>query len=203
MATDRELIEKVRHGEREVYGQLFRKYYAQIYAICLAMLRNPQDAEELAQDVFVLAYLKLDQLREPEKFFSWLKKITRNRSKNRVRQTGPRLVPLDLTNAHTAPDEQVLRQELVANIMEAVEALPARDREVVQARIDGLNHTEISQRFGISVQASMSRLSRSRQRLADHMKGLLSVIFGLPKILPRSEERRVGKECRSRWSPYH
>lgn len=57
--TDRELVNKVKHGEREVYGQLFQKYYAQIYAICLAMLRNSHDAEELAQDVFVLAYVNI------------------------------------------------------------------------------------------------------------------------------------------------
>ncbi len=185
MATDRELVEKVQLGEREVYGQLFQKYYAQIYAICLAMLGNPHDAEDLAQDVFVLAYQRLDQLRDAEKFFPWLKNITRNRSKNRVQRAGPKLVPLDLASSHTAPDapdERLLRQELIDSIMKAVKALPARDREVVQARIDGLSHTEISERFGISVQASMNRLSRARHRLADHMKGLLSVIFGLPRI---------------------
>ena len=181
-----ELIEKVQRGEREVYGQLFQKYYAQIYAICLAMLGNPHDAEDLAQDVWVLAYQRLDQLRDAEKFFPWLKNITRNRSKNRVQRAGPKLVPLDLASSHTAPDapdERLLRQELIDSIMEAVKALPARDGEVVQARIDGLSHTEISERFGISVQASMNRLSRARHRLADHMKGLLSVIFGLPRIL--------------------
>ena len=186
MATDRELIDQIRHGEREAYGQLFQKYYAQIYAICFAMLKNPQDAEELAQDVFVFAYLRLDQLREPDSFLPWLKKITRNRSKNRVRRSGPRLVPLNLARSHTTtntPDEQVLRRELMDAIMEAIESLPARDREVVRARIDGLTHTEISERFGISVEASMSRLYRSRRRLADSMKDLRSVIFGLPKML--------------------
>ena len=60
MATDRELIEKVKDGERELYGRLFQKYYPQIYAICLAMLRNPQDAEELAQEVFVLRAIDPD-----------------------------------------------------------------------------------------------------------------------------------------------
>jgi len=73
---------------------------------------------------------------------------------------------------------------LIDSIMEAVKALLDRDREVVQARIDGLSHTEISERFGISVQASMNRLSRARRRIAAHLKGLLNVIFGLPKTLP-------------------
>lgn len=70
--------------------------------------------------------------------------------------------------------------------MEAIEALPARDREVIQARIDGLDHTEISERFGISVKASMTRLYRARIKLAGHLEGLYSV-FGLLKIL-RSKE---------------
>jgi RNA polymerase sigma-70 factor (ECF subfamily) len=186
MATDRELIEKVKHGESKAYGQLFQKYYGQIYAICLAILKNPQDAEELAQDVFILAYVRLDQLREPGKFFPWLKKIARNRSKNHMQKAGLRLVPLDSASSHKAPDapdERILRQELMDSIMGAIEALPTRDREVVQARIDGLSYREISDRSGISAEVAMNRLSRARKHLAEHMKGLLSAIFSLPKIL--------------------
>lgn len=186
MATDRELIGQVRHGESEAYGQLFQKYYGQIYSICLSMLKNPQDAEELAQDVFILAYVRLDQLREPGKFFSWLKKIARNQSKNHVQKAGPRLVPLDSASSHKAPDapdERILRQELMDSIMEVIGALPTRDREVVQARIDGLSYKEISKRSGTSVAASMNRLSRARRRLADSMRGVLSAILILPKVL--------------------
>ena len=127
MATDRELIEKVKHGESEAYGQLFQKYYGQIYAICLAILKNPQDAEELAQDVFILAYVRLDQLREPGKFFSWLKKIARNQTKNHLQKAGTRLVPLDLASSHKAPDapdERILRQELMHIWLNSLRVLP-------------------------------------------------------------------------------
>ena len=82
-------------------GSSFENIMRRFMAIYLAMIRNPQDGEELAQDVFVLAYLRLDQLREPGTFFPWLKKITRNRSKNRVRRAGPRAVSMDLASAYT------------------------------------------------------------------------------------------------------
>jgi RNA polymerase sigma-70 factor (ECF subfamily) len=195
MVTDRELIEKVKHGESEAYGQLFQKYYGQIYAICLSMLKNPQDAEELAQDVFILGYVRLDQLREPGKFFSWLKRIARNQSKNHLQKAGPRLVPLDLASSHKAPDapdERILRQELMDAIIEAIQALPTKDREVVQARIDGLSYREISDRSGVSVEASMNRLSRARRRLADSMRGILSAIASLPKLLSPKRIISVG-----------
>ena len=206
MATDEQLIEQIQKGESEAYGELFRRYYQQINFICLSVLKNTHDAEEVTQETFIHAYLKLDQLKKPDKFFAWLKKIAQNRSKNYVRRTGPEMIPFNLASSQTAreeawvggypvqsgvipltqitPDEHLLKQELRDSIMEAVEALPPKDREVVQAHIDGLNHAEISERFGISVQASTSRLYRARKKLAAQVKDLLNAIFGLPKMLP-------------------
>ena len=166
MANDEELIEQIRHGQREVYAELFRKYYTRIYAICLSILRNPQDAEEIAQEIFVHAYLKLNQLQKPSRFFPWLKTIARNQSRNHAQRRETGIIQLDLTTAHkahAAPDEWLLRQELIDTVMEAIETLPTRDREVIRARIDGLNHAEISEKFGISVQSSMSQLYRARK----------------------------------------
>lgn len=185
MAIDAELVEQIRRGNREAYGELFRKYYAQIYSLCLSILNNPQDAEEIAQEMFIHAYLKLDGLRKSDSFFPWLKKMARNRSRDFVRQAARRKTPLSLADEHTSaasPADKLLRQELMDSIIAAIETLPVKDREVIQARIDGLDHAEISKRFGISVEASMTRLSRARRKLAGHLKGLYSV-FGLSKIL--------------------
>ncbi len=185
MATDRELVEQIRRGESEAYAELFRKYYQHIYTICVSMVRNPQDAEELAQDMFVHAYLKLGQLRDPARFFPWLKRMARNRSKNFMQRRKANVIPLSLVDVRRSsvnPDEDILSQELIQAIMGAIKALPTSDRQVVRARIDGLNHAEISKRFGMSYRASLSRLYRARKKLADHLKGLYS-IFGLVRIL--------------------
>ena len=187
MAIDAELVEQIRRGNREAYGELFRKYYAQIYSLCLSILNNPQDAEEVAQEMFIHAYLKLDGLRKSDSFFPWLKKIAQNRSRDFVRQAERRRGPSSLPGRHTntaTPDDKLLRQELMDSIMEAIEALPAKDREVIQARIDGLDHAEISERFGISVEASMTRLSRARKKLSVQVMDLLHAIFGLSGMLP-------------------
>ena len=204
MATDQELVEQVRRGEREAYAGLFRKYYDYIYVICLSIVKNPQDAEELAQEMFVLAYFKLDQLRNPARFFPWLKKMAHNRSRNYAQRTKARIIQMPFSETQrksVAPDEELLRQELTDAIMEAIKALPPKDREVVQARIDGLDHAEISERFGISIQASVSRLYRARRKLSDHLKGLYSVL-GLSKILHLKEIISGGEigraSCRER-----
>ncbi len=188
MATDKELVKRVQNGESEAYAELFRRYYQHIYAICVSMVENPQDAEELAQEMFVLAYLKVDQLRDPARFFPWLKKMTRNRSKNFLQRRKADVIPLSLVNMRRSsvnPEEAILRQELIQAIMEAIEALPAGDRQVVRARIEGLSHAEISRRFGISYRASLSRLYRARRKLADRLKGLYSIFGLVGKLRPR------------------
>ena len=235
MATDRELVKRVQNGENQAYTELFRKYYQDIYAICISMVKNPQDAEELAQEMFVLAYLKLDQLRNPAKFLPWLKRIARNRSRNFLQRREADVIPLspvDMGRSSVNPDEDVLRQELIQAIMDGIGTLPDKDRQLVKARIDGLSlystpintgfrasfvpkkatfqtkvgfvkcvnlafirfnrirrgveyrlsYAEISERFGMSHRAALSRLYRARKKLADHLKGLYSIL-GLAKIL--------------------
>jgi len=201
MATDDELVQQIRKGKSEAYGQLFSRYHQQIYSICFSILKDSHDAEDVTNETFIRAYLKLDQLKDGNKFFPWLKKIARNRSKNYARQTGPEMIPLNFATApacdedtlilvadgalrQSAPDEHLLKRELVDSIMEAIEALPNKEREVVRAHIDGLNHAEISERFSISISASMNRLSRARKKLAAHVRDLLYAIFGLPRMLP-------------------
>ena len=186
MVSDEELIGQIRQGKREAYGEVFRKYNTQIRALCLSILRDHQEAEEISQAAFVHAYLKLDQLKKPAKFLPWLKRIAQNLCRNYIERSKAKIVPLDFAREQTTnitPEEQLLMQEVTDAIMEAVELLPPIDREVVRARIDGLNHIEISERFGISVQASMNRLHRARKKLADHMKELLHGIFIIPRKL--------------------
>jgi len=187
MATDKQLIEQINRGRSKAYEQLFRRYYQQINSVCFSILKNRQDAEEAASDTFVLAYLKLDQLKKPKNFFPWLKKIAQNRSRDILRSKREKEIPLALVigqpSRQANPDESLLRQELIDAIMKAVEALSPKDREVVRAHIEGLNHSEISERYGISAQASMNRLHRARKKIAVHLKELLNAIFGLPKML--------------------
>jgi len=189
MATDEQLIQQTKEGKRDAYGQLFGKYYQQVYSICLSILQNPHDAQEATQEAFIQGYLKLNQLRKPDKFFVWLKKIAQNHSKECLRKKGHEII--SLADTQTAreedigivPDEHVLMKELKDAITEAIELLPKKEREAIQARMDGLNHAETSKQFGISYQASRARLYRARKKITEHVKDLLDAVIGLPKIL--------------------
>jgi RNA polymerase sigma-70 factor (ECF subfamily) len=168
MATDEQLIQQIQQGKSEAFGQLFRKYYGQIYSICLSILKNPHDAEEAASDTFISAYLKMDQLSKPDKFLSWLKKIARNRSRDILRSKNKEIIlphhsaPVVQAN----PERLILRQELIDAIMEVIQSLPQKDREVIQARINGLSHAEISEKLSISISASINRLYHARKKIA-------------------------------------
>jgi RNA polymerase sigma-70 factor (ECF subfamily) len=186
MATDSEILQQIKRSDTTAFGRLVQKYQAEIFSICQAILKNPQDAEEAAQDTFVQAYLKLDQLKQPDKFFPWLRQIAKNLSKNYRRRRQEDIIAMeqltDEPGMQATPDESVLRQELMEAVMEAIETLPSKDRKVIRAYMDGLSHEAISDKLGISYQASMSRLYRARKKITAQVKHLLSGVIGLPKM---------------------
>lgn len=189
MATDvgKTVTNSANPTNKEEFGELFRKYYPQIYSICLSILKDSHDAEEVTSDTFIHAYLKIEQLKEPDKFLPWLKKIARNRSKDFLRSKRKDTIPFveaSTPTMHDTPERLLLKQELIDAIIEAVESLPLKDRKLIQAHIDGFSHKEISERLDISMQASKDRLYRVRKKVKAHIKDLLSSVFVLPKMLP-------------------
>lgn len=181
MTPDPNLIQQAQQGNTDAFEQLMRRYQEQIFRISRSIVKNSQDAEDIVQDTFLQAYLKLDQLRQPDGFFSWLQKIAVNLSKNHKSRSLPEGIAFEeLTEEHqmlTTPEEIILRKELIEAILKSIEMLPMKDREVVKAHMDGLSHRVISDNFGISYQASMSRLSHARKRLSKHISRLMYGFF--------------------------
>src|SRR5262245_57583633 len=70
------LVEKAQAGDRAAYGELVERFQPTVYALALARLRNPTEAQELAQEVFLHGMKKLAQLRDPQCFAGWLRQIT-------------------------------------------------------------------------------------------------------------------------------
>src|SRR5438093_12025738 len=83
------LVERARAGDRSAYGKLVEAFQPSVYALALARLRNPAEAQELAQEVFIHSMTKLDQLRNPECFAGWLRQITVRMAINRLTRHGP------------------------------------------------------------------------------------------------------------------
>src|SRR5215471_11118111 len=84
-----ELVERARAGDRRAYGELVERFQPTVYAVALARLRNPAEAQELAQEVFLHGMKKLVQLRDAACFAGWLRQITVRMAINRVTRRGP------------------------------------------------------------------------------------------------------------------
>ena len=82
--TVADLVRAAQAGERDAFGELFERYHGGIVALAMRRVRNADEAEELAQDVFIQAMLKIDQLRVPEAFGGWLRRIVHRMAINRV-----------------------------------------------------------------------------------------------------------------------
>src|SRR4051812_18582602 len=84
-----ELVLKAQAGSHDAFGALGEKFQPTVYAVALARLRNPTEAQELCQDVFIHVLRKLPQLRDAQCFAGWLRQITVRMAINRVTRRGP------------------------------------------------------------------------------------------------------------------
>jgi len=80
--TNRQLLERARGGDREAFGDLVERYRDMVYGLGYHLTRDFESARDLAQEAFVQAYLKLGQLRDPDRFSGWLRQITTNAHHN-------------------------------------------------------------------------------------------------------------------------
>src|SRR5919198_6631328 len=83
------LVERAQQGDRVAYGELVERFQPTVYAVALARLRNPVEAQELAQEVFLHGMKKLPQLRDAQCFAGWLRQITVRMALNRLTRRGP------------------------------------------------------------------------------------------------------------------
>ena len=84
-----DLVLAAQQGDRNAFGELFRRFERSVFAIALRRLRDFNEAQELTQEVFIQAMTKLTQLREPECFGGWLKSITHRMAINRIVRRSP------------------------------------------------------------------------------------------------------------------
>src|SRR5438067_6796598 len=83
------LVVRAQAGDRSAYGELVERFQPTVYAVALARLRNPTEAQELTQEVFLHVMRKLPQLRDAPCFAGWLRQITVRMAINRLTRRGP------------------------------------------------------------------------------------------------------------------
>src|ERR1043166_6094162 len=121
-----ELVLRARDGDREAYGELAQRFQPTVYAVALARLRNPTEAQELAQEVFLHGMKKLPQLRDVQCFAGWLRQITVRMAINRLTRRGPlhKVESEVLDNAEAAgasPLEEMVKAEQAAALYKGLD----------------------------------------------------------------------------------
>ena len=182
-STDSELVQKCQAGEMDAFQELVSRYHQKIYVVIVGLLRNREDALEVAQETFFRAYRKINSFQGGSSFYTWLYRIAVNLaidSKRRQKRT-----PLDFRDAmdglleeqnEVAKDpfldvhDRELREKLVA----AINDLTPEHKAVIMLRtVQGLSYKDISQILGCSEGTVMSRLHYARKKLQEKLSDFL------------------------------
>ena len=183
------IIEQGKQGDEAALGSLYGAYHRRMTEICRRIVGDRRVAEELAHDAFLLAFAKIDSLRNPKHFESWLKTITTNVAlRYKERHHEPKMLPLstlteeELAQETAQPEEKPL--PTMAELMAAVDALPNGYGQVFKLSvIEEMSHKEIAEIMGIAAHSSSSQLSRAKKMLQKTLAHYW-LLWLLPLLLP-------------------
>lgn len=177
--TDTEIISRVLRGEQTVFSQLVERYQNYVFTLVLRFIESREDAEEVAQDIFVKAYRCLADFRGESKFSTWLFTIARTSCISFLRKK--KLNTLSLDNERTGLQAENQESGFRANLIEqksrhvmlneAIRMLSADDSQVLTLFYKGEQTLEeIGQIMGLETNTVKVKLHRARQRLKDKME---------------------------------
>ena len=160
---------------------LVQRYQRPAYAVALSVTGRHEDAEDAAQESFLVALDRLDECRSPERFGGWLMTIVRNRSKNLVRRESLREtdeLPPGARSRIPTPDRTAEASELREMLRKALHELPEVQRQVVLLHdLEGWKHREIAERLDLPCGTVRSHLHFARKAL----RAALEQVPGLPE----------------------
>jgi RNA polymerase sigma factor (sigma-70 family) len=186
---DCQLVVQACKGDDEAFCSLVRKYANAVYGVAYHSVGDFHQAQDIAQEVFLTAYLKLHTLKEPEKVGSWLYGITKHRSLDWHRANGRRQ-EYELGDTMYAPIADLDTQISVRN---ALNTLPKQTRLLVTLyHIAGYKTKELANFLGISTEAVESRLRRARKTLKKELLDMVEEGLNKNKLCESFYERIQG-----------
>ncbi len=186
--NDRELVTRCQEGDESAFDELVQRHQQRALNVAWQVLRNYEDATEVAQDAFVSVYRHIGEFRGDSEFRTWLHQIVLNLARNKHRWWKRRgkaaTVSLDcplptaegelareLASPTDAPDTALAKGEYVREIHGAMERLPRKFREVLVLRnVEELSYEEIAVVLDCSIGTVKSRIARAREALRERMQ---------------------------------
>lgn len=183
--NEAELIKRVCNGEREAFYELVHPYERMVYASAMSVVKNPADAEEVAQEAVLKAFSGLRNFRGESKFSTWLLQITFNEARMKLKKARSHLYesidnqqqsededswPKDFADWRPIPSELLEQNEVRRAVQGAINSLRPIYREVLVLRdIQHLSIQETTTILGISEASVKTRLHRARMLLRDSL----------------------------------
>ena len=170
--TDFELAQKSATGDREAFEQLYRRHFRRVYALCLRMMSNPTEAEDMTQEVFVHLFNKVGSFRGDSAFTTWLHRMTvnqvlmhfRKRSTKSELLTDEGETPVQIVRGTENPNAMPIVDRI--SLENAVAQLPPGYRTVfILHDVEGYEHGEIAKMLGFAEGTSKSQLHKARLKL--------------------------------------
>ena len=186
--SDLSLVRRVQHGDKGAFDVLVLKYQHKLVKLVTRYVRNPAEAEDIAQEAFIKAYRALPQFRGDSAFYTWLYRIAVNTAKNYLVAKGrraPTTTEFDSEEAEGFEDGELLRdiatpdaelhtKQVARAVNEAVDTLPEELRTAITLReIEGLSYEEIAQMMNCPIGTVRSRIFRAREAIAEKIRPLL------------------------------
>jgi RNA polymerase sigma factor (sigma-70 family) len=169
--TPAELIAQCKKGDHAAFKRLYLLYNKAMYNICVRMLNNKTDAEDVLQESFVSAFKNIGQFTGSSSFGAWLKSIVIHRCIDAIRKRNFNLVSLDGKDLPEAEEEEESEKYNVDDIKRAMALLPDGYRVILDLFLfEDFSHRMIAEKFGISEGTSKSQYSRGKKRLLELMK---------------------------------
>lgn len=175
---DQRLIERAQTGDSSAFRLLVERHQRRVFAIALGLVRDEQDAREIAQEAFLRVHKGLPQFHGGSSFFTWLYRIVTNLSIDLMRKPSRREAELHfalevddaesplLPASDADPYDAVRRGELSERIQSALEQLPPYHRGVILMReVEGMSYEEMAEAMQVSKGTIMSRLFHARKKL--------------------------------------
>jgi RNA polymerase sigma-70 factor (ECF subfamily) len=184
---DRDLLERIRAGDRNACDDCIRQHAAGVYRLALRLMRNEAEAEDVMQETFLNAFKGIDRFDGRAELRTWLYRIAYNAAMMRLRRVQPEFVSVDealepedgtpvpqqLFDWSRVPEQDLEKAELRAEMEKAIHELPEKLRAVfVMRELEELSTEETAEALGMRAEAVKSRLHRARlwlrERLSDY-----------------------------------
>ena len=173
------LVMKAQLGDQDAFRQLVEQYQGLVYTLAKRMLNDPQDAEDVSQEVFLSAWKALPTFRMDAKLSTWLYRLTVNAATDQLRRrkkTESTMTlddeehPVDLPDPTPGPQEQAERSERADRVRTALAQLTENHRRILVLReVNGLNYDEIAEVLELTPGTVKSRLARARRELREKL----------------------------------